>query len=176
MGEVLGTIDEGTPVEVADRALAPLGLPMTPIVLLELVGPAVAHHVAETLHAAFPDRFRISPNLARVVEAGKRTFYVHDSGKPELDAAVAALFETGDTVLTEEQVRRRALEAIAEEVGLMLDEGVVADPRDIDLCLIAAAGWPFHLGGITPYLDREGISERVLGRRLLEPGVASVLA
>ncbi|HZF92891.1 MAG TPA: 3-hydroxyacyl-CoA dehydrogenase NAD-binding domain-containing protein [Streptomyces sp.] len=174
LGEVLRSIDEGTPVEVADRALAPLGLPMSPIVLLELVGPAVAHHVAGTLHAAFPDRFAVSENLGRVVEAGKRNLYVYDSGKPELDPEVAALFETGDTVLTEEQVRERALDAIAGEIRLMLDEGVVAEAQDIDLCLITGAGWPFHLGGITPYLDREGVSERVTGKRFLEPGAASV--
>ena len=47
----------------------------------------------------------------------------------------------------------------------MLDEGVVAAAADIDLCLILGAGWPFHLGGITPYLDRAGISERVTGHR-----------
>ncbi|RKN04082.1 3-hydroxyacyl-CoA dehydrogenase NAD-binding domain-containing protein [Streptomyces radicis] len=174
MGEVLSSIDEGTPVEVADRALAPLGLPMTPIVLLDLVGPAVAHHVAGTLHEAYPDRFSVSANLGRVVAAGKRALYVHDSGKPELDPEVAALFEVGSTVLSEEQVRARALDAIAEEIGLMLDEGVVADARDIDLCLISGAGWPFHLGGITPYLDREGIAQRVRGKRFLTQGVASV--
>ncbi|SFC36971.1 3-hydroxyacyl-CoA dehydrogenase NAD-binding domain-containing protein [Streptomyces aidingensis] len=174
MGEVLRSIDEGTPVEVADRALAPLGLPMTPIELLELVGPAVAHHVGGTLHAAFPERFAVSANLDRVVKAGKKAFYVHDSGKPELDPEVAALFETGDTVLSEEQVRDRALTAIAEEIGLMLREGVVAEAQDIDLCLITGAGWPFHLGGITPYLDREGISERAVGARFLPRGVASV--
>ncbi|WP_062214215.1 3-hydroxyacyl-CoA dehydrogenase NAD-binding domain-containing protein [Streptomyces sp. NBRC 109706] len=174
MGEVLGAIDEGTPVEVADGALAPLGLPMSPMVLLELVGPAVAHHVAGTLHEAFPDRFGVSENLGRVVSAGKRTLYVHDGGKPELDPEVAALFQVGDQVLSEEQVRARALDAIAEEIGLMLDEGVVAEAQDIDLCLITGAGWPFHLGGITPYLDRAGVSQRVLGRRLLAPGVASV--
>ncbi|MFP8884165.1 3-hydroxyacyl-CoA dehydrogenase NAD-binding domain-containing protein [Streptomyces mangrovi] len=174
LGEVLRSIDEGTPVEVADRALAPLGLPMSPIVLLELVGPAVAHHVAGTLNAAFPDRFAVSENLGRIVKAGKRGLYVYDSGKPELDPEVAALFETGDTVLTEEQVRERALNAIAGEIRLMLDEGVVAEAQDIDLCLITGAGWPFHLGGITPYLDREGVSERVAGKRFLEPGVASV--
>jgi 3-hydroxyacyl-CoA dehydrogenase/enoyl-CoA hydratase/carnithine racemase len=172
MGEVLRSIDEGTPVATADNALAPLGLPMSPITLLELVGPAVAHHVAGTLHQAFPERFGVSANLGRVVEAGKKSLYA--GGPPELDPEVAALFETGDTVLTEEQVRRRALEAIAEEIGLMLDEGVVAEVQDIDLCLITGAGWPFHLGGITPYLDREGISERVTGRRFLPVGEASV--
>ncbi|MET7641022.1 3-hydroxyacyl-CoA dehydrogenase NAD-binding domain-containing protein [Streptomyces sp. NPDC005438] len=174
LGEVLRAIDEGTPVEVADRALAPMGLPMSPIVLLELVGPAVAHHVAGTLHQAFPDRFGVSDNLGRVVEAGKRNLYVYDSGKPELDPEVAALFQTGDVALTEEQVRDRALDAIAQEVRLMLDEGVVAEAQDIDLCLITGAGWPFHLGGITPYLDREGVSERAAGGRFLAPGVASV--
>ena len=58
----------------------------------------------------------------------------------------------------------------------MLDEGVVAEPQDIDLCLILGAGWPFHLGGISPYLDRTGVSERVTGRRFLPPGVAGVPA
>ena len=38
----------------------------------------------------------------------------------------------------------------------MLDEGVVADAADIDLAMITGAGWPFWLGGITPYLDRSG--------------------
>ncbi|MEU1790544.1 3-hydroxyacyl-CoA dehydrogenase NAD-binding domain-containing protein [Streptomyces sparsogenes] len=176
LGEIQNVIDEGTPVEVAERAVEPLGLPMSPLVLLELVGPAIGLHVSETLHQAFPDRFTVSENLKRVVEAGKRGFYVHGSGKPELDPEVAALLEQGDTVLTEEQVRLRVLEAVAQEIGLMLDEGVVAEAQDIDLCLITGAGWPFHLGGITPYLDREGVSERVLGRRFLAPGVASVPA
>ncbi|QIQ02082.1 3-hydroxyacyl-CoA dehydrogenase NAD-binding domain-containing protein [Streptomyces liangshanensis] len=174
MGEIQNVIDEGTPVAVAERAVEPLGLPMSPLVLLELVGPAIGLHVSETLHRSFPDRFTVSRNLAAVVKAGKRGFYTYDSGKPELDPEVAALLTQGDTVLTEEQTRDRVLDAVAQEIGLMLAEGVVAEPEDIDLCLITGAGWPFHLGGITPYLDREGVSERVNGKRFLAPGVASV--
>ncbi|GAA0410326.1 3-hydroxyacyl-CoA dehydrogenase NAD-binding domain-containing protein [Streptomyces luteireticuli] len=174
LGEVQNVIDEGTPVAVAEKAVEPLGLPMSPLVLLELVGPAIGLHVSETLAAAFPDRFTVSENLAAVVKAGKRGFYVYDSGKPELDPEVVALLKQGSSVLTEEQVRARVLDAVAQEIGLMLDEGVVAEAQDIDLCLITGAGWPFHLGGITPYLDREGVSERVNGKRFLSPGVASV--
>ncbi|SHN22408.1 3-hydroxyacyl-CoA dehydrogenase NAD-binding domain-containing protein [Streptomyces yunnanensis] len=176
MGEIQNVIDEGTSVEVAEKAVEPLGLPMSPLVLLELVGPAIGLHVSETLHGAFPERFTVSPNLKAVVEAGKRGFYVYDSGKPELDPEVAALLKQGDAVLTEEQVRDRVLDAVAQEIRLMLDEGVVAEAQDIDLCLITGAGWPFHLGGITPYLDREGVSERVTGKKFLAPGVASVPA
>jgi len=174
LGEVTKSVDEGTPFEVADRALDPLGLPMSPFTLLQLVGPAVAYHVSETMHAAFPDRFYVSENLKKVVDAGKTAIWTYDSGAPEVDPEVAALFTQGDAALTEEQVRDRALSALAQEVRLMLDEGVVAEAQDIDLCMILGAGWPFHLGGITPYLDRAGVSEQVNGKRFLPTGVASL--
>jgi 3-hydroxyacyl-CoA dehydrogenase/enoyl-CoA hydratase/carnithine racemase len=177
LGVVTEAVDAGTPVEVADKALAPLGLPMTPFVLLQLVGPAVALHVAETMHAAFPDRFGVSDNLRRLVEAGKPGVWSWDEkGRPYLDDETKALMQLGDEPLTAGQVRDRALSALAQEARLMLDEGVVAQAQDIDLCMLLGAGWPFHLGGITPYLDRTGVSEKVTGRRFLEPGVASVPA
>jgi len=174
LGEVIAAVDEGTPVEVADRALAPLGLPMSPFVLLALVRPAISLHVTETLQAAFPDRFRVSDNLRRLVEAGKPGIYTWTTGVPEVDPEVQALFTVGDTAGTEEQVRDRALDALATEIRLLLDEGVVAEPQDVDLCLLLGAGWPFHLGGITPYLDRTGVSERATGRRFLPRGVAGL--
>jgi 3-hydroxyacyl-CoA dehydrogenase/enoyl-CoA hydratase/carnithine racemase len=175
MAEILAAVDEGTPVAVADAALRPLGLPMSPYVLLQLVGPAVALHVVESLHAAFGERFPVSRNLQALVDAQRPGIYDWTpEGKPHVSDETAQLLVVGDRPSTEEQVRERALNALAEEIGLMLAEGVVAAPMDIDLCLILGAGWPFHLGGITPYLDREGVSERVLGRRFLPPGVASV--
>jgi 3-hydroxyacyl-CoA dehydrogenase/enoyl-CoA hydratase/carnithine racemase len=170
LGVVTQAVDNGTPIAVADAALDPLGLPMRPMALLTMVGPAVAHHVSETLHHAFPDRFGVSANLAKVVGAGKRGF-TDAEGNP--DPEVLALLEVGDTPSTAEQLRAEATEALAREIRLMLDEGVVADARDIDLCMILGAGWPFHLGGITPYLDREGISARVTGARFLPEGVAN---
>ncbi len=168
-GEIHAAIDAGTPVEVADQALDPLGLPMRPLALLNLVGAGVAYHVGGTLHEAFPDRFRLSDNLRRMAESGK-PLMVDDEINPE----VVALLEVGSAPLTAEQVRQNALDAIAQEIRLMLDEGVVAEAQDIDLCMILGAGWPFPLGGITPYLDRSGTSERVTGGRFLPPGVAGL--
>ncbi|MHA6803158.1 3-hydroxyacyl-CoA dehydrogenase NAD-binding domain-containing protein [Salinifilum ghardaiensis] len=175
LGEVIAAVDEGTPFEEADAALTPLGLPMTPMELLELVGPAVAHHVAGTMHAAYPDRFGLSENLRRFVEGGHTGVWSTDeSGNRVLDPAVAELWKQGETPSTAEQVRERALRAVAEEARIMLDEGVVTGPQDLDLCMLLGAGWPFWLGGITPYLDRSGIAETVTGRRFLSAGEASV--
>ncbi|GIJ11211.1 3-hydroxyacyl-CoA dehydrogenase NAD-binding domain-containing protein [Micromonospora andamanensis] len=169
LGTVFAAVDAGTPLEVANRALDPLGLPMRPLALLQLVGPAVAHHVGGTLHAAFPDRFGVSENLKRIADSGQ-PIVVDD----EINAEVAKLLVVGDQPLTEEQVRQNALDALAQEIRLMLDEGVVAEAQDIDLCMILGAGWPFHLGGVTPYLDRTGTSERVTGKRFLPRGAASL--
>jgi 3-hydroxyacyl-CoA dehydrogenase/enoyl-CoA hydratase/carnithine racemase len=160
LGEITRTVDEGTPFEVAEHAADPLGLPMTPFLLLKLVGPRIALHVAQTLAGAFGERFAVSPKLRALAESGKPSVY-----RPDLsvDPEALELLAGGSAPSTGAEVLARALEGLAQEIGIMLDEGVVAAPEDIDLCMILGAGWPFHLGGITPYLDRTGIAAKVNG-------------
>ena len=160
LGEIIGTVDEGTAFEVAEHAADPLGLPMSPFLLLQLVGPKIALHVAETLAAAFPGRFAVSDKLRAVADSGKASVYRPDFS---VDPDVIALLAGGDRPSTGPEVLARALEGLAQEIRIMLDEGVVAAAEDIDLCMILGAGWPFHLGGITPYLDRTGVSAKVNG-------------
>jgi 3-hydroxyacyl-CoA dehydrogenase len=149
---------------------------MPPFILLGLVGPAIALHNSQTLHRAFGDRFYVSPALQRMVEAKKPGYYQWVDGKPVPDPEVVAMAVTPESPveLGVAEVRERVLSTLAEEVGLMLDEGVAQAPMDIDLAMITGAGFQFWNGGVTPLLDREGISEKVLGRRFLPPGVASV--
>jgi 3-hydroxyacyl-CoA dehydrogenase/enoyl-CoA hydratase/carnithine racemase len=176
MSEVFKAVDEGTPFEVADNAIAPIGMPMSPFTLLGLVGPAIALHTAESLHEEFPDRFTASEGFRAMVAAGKPAVYQWGAdGKPFVDPEITALWPQGDAPLTEAQVLERAQRAFAEETRIMLDEGVVADPRDIDLCMLLGGGFAFANGGISPYLDREGVAEKVTGKRFLDPGVASVV-
>jgi 3-hydroxyacyl-CoA dehydrogenase/enoyl-CoA hydratase/carnithine racemase len=177
MGEVTDAIDEGTSYEVADTALRPLGFPMSPLELFGLVGPGVALHVSKTLNANLGPRYKVSPTVSRLVEKGVKTFYLKDeSGKLVANQEALDLVEKGTAPSTSEEVRLRALKALAEEARMMLDEGVVATPSEIDLCMLLGAGWPLHLGGILPYLDREGISESVCGKRFHPHGVASLPA
>lgn len=175
MGEITDAVDEGTSPEVADNAMRSIGFPMSPFQLLDLVGPGVALHVSETLHANLGDRYRISPTMAAMVTEGVRNFYVkNEDGSYGPNPAALALIHKGDSPSTAEQVRSRALTALAVEARMMLDEGVVSTAAEIDLCMLMGAGWPMHLGGILPYLDREGISEAACGQRFHPKGVASL--
>lgn len=182
MGKIVEAVENGTSVEVADRAVAPLGLPMPPFALFDLVGPAVGLHVLTSLREDLGDRFPVSPGLQRIVDEQVPVVLDAPRGLPKpVDPAIQAVFGDGTAgregvVLDEAGVLDSVLTALTQEIGLMLDEGVVSSPSQVDLCMILGAGWGFHLGGITPYLDRTGYSEKVLGRRFLPDGVANVPA
>jgi len=173
LGEIISCVDEGASFADADSAVHAMGLPMDPFVLVQMVGPAVAQHVAQTLNTHFPDRFHASEKMGKLVAAGLPGVWLWDAaGNKTVDPRVLEIFGDAPSTMTPDQIRGRALTAIAQEARIMLDEGVVAEPQDLDLCMILGAGWPFWLGGITPYLDREGYSDP----RFLAKGIASVPA
>ena len=155
MGVVLDALEHGTPPDEADEAILRLGLPMAPSVLLQIVGPRVANHVLETLHDAYPDRFPLSPTLANYAE-GRDEIVVEENAPRSQDEILEA-----------------ALDAVADEVHHLLEEGVVAEAADVDTALLLGAGWPFWLGGITKFLDQTGRSERMFGQPLTGTGTAA---
>jgi 3-hydroxyacyl-CoA dehydrogenase/enoyl-CoA hydratase/carnithine racemase len=146
MRVVLDALEHGTPPDDADEAILQLGLPMAPSVLLQMVGPRVANHVLETLHAAYPDRFPLSQTLANYAE-----------GKDEIAV-------TEQSPRSRDEILEAALDAVADEIHHLLEEGVVAEAADVDTALLLGAGWPFWLGGITRFLDQTGRSERMFGK------------
>jgi 3-hydroxyacyl-CoA dehydrogenase/enoyl-CoA hydratase/carnithine racemase len=175
MGEITDAVDEGTPPGVADSAMSSIGFPMSPFQLLDLVGPGVGLHVSKTLHNNLGPRYRISPTMQAMVDQGIRNFYIkNEDGSVVANPAAIALIPQGNSPSTPEQVRNRALTALAVEARMMLDEGVVSTAAELDLCMLMGAGWPLHLGGILPYLDREGISDSACGSRFHLSGIASL--
>ncbi len=149
---LLDALENGNTVEETDEAMLSLGMPMAPSVVLQMVGPRVANHVLETMHEAYPDRFALSPTLARLAEGNDEPVLV------------------GDARRTVDEIREDVLEAAADEIRHLLDEGVVGAAADVDACLILGAGYPFFLGGITKHLDQLGISTRVSGGTLADVG------
>ncbi|SJM65810.1 3-hydroxyacyl-CoA dehydrogenase NAD-binding domain-containing protein [Gulosibacter sp. 10] len=171
LGESMHAVDTGTPIEVVDRALDPMGLPMTPFELLELVGLKVGAHVLESHHAPFPDRFFESANLDALADAGAKLIERDGKGEPKgyTNQFRKIVGTEGKSPMSAEEFRERVETGLAEEIHIMLEEQVVAAVEDIDLCLITGAGFPLYSGGITPYLDRVGASERAFGDTFHDP-------
>ena len=149
-GVLMQALEHGNTVEETDEAILRLGLPMAPSVLLQMVGPKVANHTLETMHEGYPDRFPLSPTLRNFAD-----------GSDEIVVAEHA-------PRTVDEITTAALEAMADEIRHLLEEGVAAEAADVDLGLLLGAGFPFWLGGITKHLDQTGISERVTGAPLAE--------
>ncbi len=178
MGEAARAVYEGTPLLTVEKAFAPLGLPMTPFQLIDLVGWKVAAHVQDTMVRAFPDRFYASENFHQLAElpkvvdkdkAGRVTGWTKQAEKV-LAGAV------GSTPAGEAEILQRVQDGLAQEIFIMLEQGVVPEVEDIDLCLILGAGWPFIDGGASPYLDREGASARVFGDTFHHPPIRGIAA
>jgi 3-hydroxyacyl-CoA dehydrogenase/enoyl-CoA hydratase/carnithine racemase len=147
---LMDALEQGNTVEETDEAVLRLGMPMAPSVLLQMVGPRVANHVLQTLNETYPDRFPLSETLANYAE-----------GSDEIAVR-------GDARRSVDELQQAVLEAIADEIRHLLEEGVVGSAKDVDTALLLGAGWPFFLGGITKYLDQTGISERVAGQPFSE--------
>ena len=117
--EAMNAIEAGTPYEVVDESVAPLGLPMGPFELLELVGLQVGAHVLDTHHAAFPERFFASDALRALVDHGK--IYDRDSKKKitGVSSFAAGLIGSGPGFSAAE-LRDRVYDGLADEVWRML--------------------------------------------------------
>jgi 3-hydroxyacyl-CoA dehydrogenase/enoyl-CoA hydratase/carnithine racemase len=178
LGEAMHAVEQGTPFAEVTEAIRPFGLPMDPFVLLELVGLKVGAHVLDTHHGAFPDRFFESPALHELAEYGH---ILEKDGKGKvtgIDKKAQAIVDkhriAGAKPLDAAALRLRFEDGLADEIHRMLEDQVVAAAEDIDLCMILGAGYPFQMGGVTPYLDRVGASERAFGDTFHHPRIVGV--
>jgi hypothetical protein len=164
MDGIFQCIDEGAPFMQVDNAIVEMGYPMSPFTLAALVGPAISLHVQETLNKAWPDRFPVSVGLKNLVAKGKKAILTFTDKGIDVDPEIAAGWPQGKKKFTDDEIRARVAERVAKEIDFILKEGVVASPKDVDTGVIMGAGWPFFMGGITPYLDQKGISKKVTGK------------
>lgn len=153
LGESLRAVESGIDVDVVTNALLALRLPMSPFALIDLIGRVVTLKMMQSLVDSAPERFFVGDALVELAKS--------NDGSPIADRLV----ERGLTTRVSDgtAVHDTITDALAREVRIMLDESVVADVADIDVCMINGAGWPAAIGGLTPYLDACGASIRATG-------------
>jgi 3-hydroxyacyl-CoA dehydrogenase/enoyl-CoA hydratase/3-hydroxybutyryl-CoA epimerase len=159
-------LDEGAAIDAVDRALVAFGFPVGPITLIDEVGIDVAGKSGGVLAEAYGARMAPSVSLQRVVAAGRtgrkgrKGFYLYsDAGKKEgVDPSVYTLLPTGAqrSVISEEEIQRRAVLAMVNEAARCLEEGVVRAPRDGDVGAVFGIGFPPFRGGPFRYIDTVG--------------------
>ncbi|WP_144713758.1 3-hydroxyacyl-CoA dehydrogenase NAD-binding domain-containing protein [Curtobacterium pusillum] len=172
LGEAMRGVEEGTPFDVVAQGAAPLGLPMSPFELLELVGLPVGAHVLDSHHAAWPERFYPGDGLKKIAEYGHiltRDKKGNATGYDPAAVKLVAPARRDASPVDAATMQQRFEDALADELHRMLADGVVQHVEEIDLGLILGAGYPFQAGGISPYLDRSGASERVFGGSFHDP-------
>lgn len=178
MNEAALLASEGVPFKEIDRAAKAFGMPMGPLELHDVVGLDTCLHAGRVMHAAFSDRIVPAPVLERLVEAGRlgqknrKGFYdwtPGKNGKPPKrieSTEAAALSNPQSPTPNTKAVTDRLLLPMLVEATRAIEDGIVTDPRDVDLALVLGIGFPPHRGGLCFWADQLGI-ETI--REKLEP-------
>jgi enoyl-CoA hydratase/3-hydroxyacyl-CoA dehydrogenase len=132
-------LDAGSPTpEEFDAAFKSI-MPMTPFELADYVGLDVAYHSLEYFSQVISSEYTPSPVFEKLIAAktlGKKTgkgFFDWSAGRPVIDTSKA----------TKEFDINHLIALQVNEATKLLEEGVVFDPKEIDLAMASGGGSPF---------------------------------
>lgn len=169
MNEALLLLQAGASIKDIDRAATRFGMPMGPITLYDTVGLDISLHAGGVMQQAFPDRVvpaDILPAMVAADRLGKKNGrgffdYVTDrkgrqkalpSDEAQKIIAQSAIHNPqSDINLTDRLFLPMLLEATR-----LIEDGIVADVRDVDLGLIYGIGFPPFKGGLFHWADTIG--------------------
>jgi 3-hydroxyacyl-CoA dehydrogenase/enoyl-CoA hydratase/3-hydroxybutyryl-CoA epimerase len=165
MVEAISLLEEGYTINEIDKAMLRFGMPMGPIALFDEVGIDVAYKVAKILQNFMGDRIAESTILEKLIEKerlGKKTgkgFYRYKGKSKEPDPLIPLIIDKKDhSGLPQADITKRMVYPMINEAARCLDEGLVSQPRDVDVGMIFGTGFAPFRGGLLKYADSEGIT------------------
>ena len=171
MNEALLLLEEGSTIKEVDRAATGFGMPMGPIELYDTVGLDVALHAGTVMHNAFPDRVlpsQILPDMVHAKRLGQKNgqgFFDYQTDakgktKPQPSDDTQKIINTHQSAIRSPQsainLTDRLFLPMLLEATRIVEEGIVADVRDVDLALIYGIGFPPFKGGLFFWADAQG--------------------
>jgi 3-hydroxyacyl-CoA dehydrogenase/enoyl-CoA hydratase/3-hydroxybutyryl-CoA epimerase len=163
--EALRFLAEGVSIEDGDRSMLAFGMPMGPFALMDEIGLDTGQHAAAVLEGAFGKRIGAATPILQAIVAGGRLgkknakgFYQYKNGRrarpdpmvPKLAGAASEL------KLPVETLQERMVLAMVNEAAICLEDGVVREPRDLDVAMVYGTGFPPFRGGLLRYADSVG--------------------
>jgi 3-hydroxyacyl-CoA dehydrogenase/enoyl-CoA hydratase/3-hydroxybutyryl-CoA epimerase/3-hydroxyacyl-CoA dehydrogenase/enoyl-CoA hydratase/3-hydroxybutyryl-CoA epimerase/enoyl-CoA isomerase len=168
INESLVLLEEGANPRAIDKAASAFGMPMGPITLNDLVGLDTSLYAGQVVNTAFADRAKTTRILEELVAAkrlGQKSgagFYSYAKGSRGADdPAFAAILErcrTGHRDIGQDEITDRLFLPMVVEASLVLSEGIVREPGDVDMGLILGIGFPAFRGGILRWADSLGLA------------------
>lgn len=162
---------EGHSIESIDGAMREFGFRAGPFEMVDIIGADTCFYAGRTMWDAgltCVSNSLILPRLVKLGRLGHKTnsgFYLHDreSNSPEIDYETQEQlmpYVTGEPNpdITVENIVDQILSGVVLEASNILEENIVADHRDIDLCAIHGFSFPPEHGGILFWADRIGIA------------------
>ncbi|MBS1984166.1 MAG: enoyl-CoA hydratase/isomerase family protein [Bdellovibrionales bacterium] len=175
LNEAAYCLYEGYNFDDMEKALKKFGMPMGPFELIDEIGIDVAAKVAHILGDSLGERAKPVPVMDRIVEAkrlGRKSglgFYVWDKAggkrvKPDTEAVMKIIHPNGAPAKPEytmESIVRRTIFPMINEAAVILEEGLVTGPDQVDLGMIFGTGFPPFRGGLLRYADAIGLDKVV---------------
>lgn len=155
-------LESGCPIEQLDRAMKAFGMPVGPVRLADEIGLDVSYHI-------FKERNIHIQTLKNMVDdhrygqkkCGKGFFLADGSVDPD---AVKLIAVREHKTFTDEEIQNRILEDQVRAGKRLLDNGVVSDPRFIDIGMLWGSNYPADKGGPMKWSDLSGMSMRLFGK------------
>ena len=168
LNEACVMLEEGADPRAIDKAASDFGMPMGPITLSDVVGLDTCLYAGMVVNRAFKDRAKPTQILGELVKAGRlgqksgAGFYSYaKSTRGNDDPAFAPFLEkvrTAKRDFSPDELRDRLFLPMLIEATLVLSEGIVRDPADVDMGLILGIGFPPQHGGLLRWADTIGLS------------------
>ena len=169
INESLVLLEEGASPRAIDKAASMFGMPMGPITLNDLVGLDTSLYAGRVVNTAFADRAKSTRILAELVAAkrlGQKSgagFYSYAKGSRGADDPVFDEIlnrcRTGRREIGSEEIADRLFLPMLTEASLVLSDGIVREPGDVDMGLILGIGFPAFRGGILRWADSLGMAQ-----------------
>jgi 3-hydroxyacyl-CoA dehydrogenase/enoyl-CoA hydratase/3-hydroxybutyryl-CoA epimerase len=172
LAEAARLLFEGAHVDQVDKALLEFGMPMGPFNLVDEIGVDVAAKVSHILENAFGKRMSTVDTtganvLDKIVASGRlgkkngKGFYVYDGKDKKVDESVlnevGASHRVSITEFLSSEIQDRCVLMMVNEAAMILAEGIVRRPQDVDAGMIFGTGFPPFRGGLLRYADSIGI-------------------
>jgi 3-hydroxyacyl-CoA dehydrogenase/enoyl-CoA hydratase/carnithine racemase len=152
---------EGVEISAIDEAMREFGFLGGPFEIIDVIGVDTCMYAGRTMWEAGLDCVSLSPILPKLMKLkrlGRKSglgFYAYEStsqasNEDDLANLLGGYRNDVPTAaeLPSEAIQQRILTAVAAEAKKILSAGIVADARDIDLCIVNGFSFPRHQGGI----------------------------